>query len=129
AKRAAYDLPDGAQIIVGPIKTTFSCDGYRYGYYADVDNDCKIFHICHPQILANGEQIVSHWSFYCGNQTYFDQLTLTCGHYESIVPCPDAGSFYYVNDKIGIEDALFLTDDDVQRANEVIGFGSRVQKK
>lgn len=50
----AYDLPDGAELIVGPIKTTFKCPE-KYGYWADVDNDCKIFHICHPVDYPDGE--------------------------------------------------------------------------
>ncbi|GIY01995.1 chitin-binding type-2 domain-containing protein [Caerostris darwini] len=59
-----------------------------------------------------------HYSFFCGNQTVFNQLTLTCAFPEDAVPCQNARDFYYVNDNIGIEDALFLRDEDVARAQQ-----------
>ncbi|XP_076315570.1 uncharacterized protein LOC143228138 [Tachypleus tridentatus] len=130
AKRAAFELPDGAQLIVDSINTGFSCDGLGHGYYADVTNNCQIFHVCVPSVLDNGDQTIYQYSFFCGNQTVFNQLTLTCAFQEEAIPCANAPDFYFVNDNIGIEDALFLTDDDVQRANQLIGgYGSRVQKK
>ncbi|XP_076315772.1 uncharacterized protein LOC143228393 [Tachypleus tridentatus] len=130
AKRAAFKLPDGAQLIVGNINTDFSCDGLGYGYYADVTNKCQIFYVCVPSVLDNGDQTIYQYSFFCGNQTVFNQLTLTCVFQEEAIPCANAPDFYFVNDNIGIEDALFLTDDDVQGANQLIGgYGSRVQKK
>ncbi|XP_076315794.1 uncharacterized protein LOC143228414 [Tachypleus tridentatus] len=130
AKRAAFKLPDGAQLIVGNINTDFSCDGLGYGYYADVTNNCQIFHVCVPSVLDNGDQTIYQYSFLCGNQTVFNQLTLTCAFQEEATPCSNAADFYYDNNSIGIDDAPFLTDDDVQRANQLIGgYGSRVQKK
>lgn len=127
-KRAAYDLPDGAEIIVGSIKTTFQCPSASHsGYYADVDNACKIFHVCHPVTHADGYSETLQWSFFCGNQTVFNQLTLTCAWPEEAVPCNNAPDFFYVNQNIGQEDALFLKDDDVAKANQVIqaAYGSR----
>ncbi|XP_076314862.1 uncharacterized protein LOC143227287 [Tachypleus tridentatus] len=119
-KRAAYELPAGAEFIVGQIKTTFSCAGLHSGYYADVDNYCQIFHICHPQTLADGTLEVGHWSFFCGNQTIFNQMSFTCAFPEEAVPCRRAPDFYYLNNNIGVENAPFLTDDDVARAYEAI---------
>lgn len=119
-KRQAYELPDGAELIVGPIKTTFSCDGFRYGYYADIDNNCQIFHVCNQITHADGSAETQHYSFFCGNQTVFNQLTLTCAFPEEAVPCQNARDFFYVNDNIGIEDALFLRDEDVARAQQLI---------
>ncbi|XP_035224906.1 uncharacterized protein LOC118197503 [Stegodyphus dumicola] len=111
AKREAYALPDGADILVGNVKTTFSCS--NDGYYADVDNNCRIFHVCH-----SGARGTQQWSFLCGNQTLFNQLTLTCASPEDAIPCPEAPSFYYVNDKLNAGDPTlyFLNDDDIQRA-------------
>ena len=43
-----YILPDGSDTLINNLKTTFSCDNRPYGYYADVDNDCKVFHVCQP---------------------------------------------------------------------------------
>lgn len=127
SKRAAYELPDGSELIVGSYQTSFSCAGLRYGYYADTDNECKIFHICHPVVLADGSEQMYHWSFFCGNQTVFNQLTLTCSFPEEAVPCQNARDFFYVNDNIGVEDAPFLTDDDVSRGQSLYpGYGARL---
>lgn len=119
-KRAAYELPDGAELIVGSIKTSFSCDGLGYGYYADVDNNCQIFHICNPIEHADGTQEVEHYSFFCGNQTVFNQGSLTCANPEEAVPCNQASSFYDLNNRIGIPDQDFLKDSDVERINQAI---------
>ncbi|XP_076308528.1 uncharacterized protein LOC143223941 [Tachypleus tridentatus] len=118
-KRAAYELPDGAEIIVGPIRTTFSCHGLHSGYYGDVDNNCNIFHICHPQILPDETVEVGHWSFFCGNQTVFNQLTFTCAFPEEAVPCAYSPEFYYLNERIGDKNALFLTEADLAKANSL----------
>jgi len=86
-KRAAYELAADAELIVGSINPTFSCDGLRYGYYADTANDCKIFHVCLPQTLPDGTESVEQFSFFCGNQTIFNQFSLTCTSPEEAVPC------------------------------------------
>jgi hypothetical protein len=118
-KRQAFFLPDGVELIVGPINTNFNCDGLRYGYYADIDNNCQIFHVCNPITHADGNQETLQYSFFCGNQTVFNQLTLTCAFPEDAVPCQNARDFYYVNDNIGIEDAVFLKEEDIVRASQV----------
>ncbi|XP_013793864.1 uncharacterized protein LOC106477891, partial [Limulus polyphemus] len=118
AKRTAFELPPGSEFIVGEITTGFSCDGLPSGYYADVSNDCKIFHIC--QTLANGDLSVGHWSFFCGNQTIFNQMSFTCAFPDEAVPCNYAPDFYYLNNNIGVEKAPFLTDEDIARAYAVI---------
>ncbi|XP_076369489.1 uncharacterized protein LOC143256287 [Tachypleus tridentatus] len=120
AKRTAFELPPGVEFIVGQITTSFSCDGLPSGYYGDVDNDCKIFHICHTQTLPDGDLSVRHWSFFCGNQTIFNQMSFTCAFPEEAVPCRYAPDFYYLNNNIGVENAPFLTDEDIARAYAVI---------
>ncbi|XP_022655203.1 uncharacterized protein LOC111265182 [Varroa jacobsoni] len=115
-RREAFQFADAIDEVVGQVRTTFQCP-QRYGYFADVDNDCKVYHVCNPVMNAEGGiEEVQHFSFFCGNQTVFNQLTLTCAHPEEAVPCPNAPDFFYVNDNIGKEDAPFLTDDDTQRA-------------
>lgn len=89
-KRALYELPDGAEYILGNIRTTFNCNGLGYGYYADTDNDCKIFHICQSFKMSDGSIYNNHWSFMCGNQTVFNQVSLSCSHPEDAVPCENA---------------------------------------
>ncbi|XP_076357839.1 uncharacterized protein LOC143250763 [Tachypleus tridentatus] len=118
-KRRAYELPAGADLLVGNIQTTFLCPGN--GYYADVDNGCKIFHVCQTVTHANGKSEVQHWSFICGNLTIFNQLTLTCGFPHEAIPCANSKDFFYVNNNIGIEEALFLTEQDTEKAVPLLG--------
>ncbi|XP_003740704.1 uncharacterized protein LOC100905037 isoform X1 [Galendromus occidentalis] len=115
----AYDLPDGAELIVGPIKTTFKCPE-KYGYWADVDNDCKIFHICHPVDYPDGKHELFTYSFFCGNQTVFNQLTFTCTWPEEAVACANSPEFFYLNDRLGVKDAKFLTFEDIEKAKAYI---------
>ena len=49
----------------------------RYGYYADVANECQLFHVCYPVLYPDGQQEMIKWSFVCPNQTIFDQVTAT----------------------------------------------------
>ncbi|XP_054721127.1 uncharacterized protein LOC129230731 [Uloborus diversus] len=120
AKREAYDLPDGADILVGPIKTSFTC--FNDGYYADVDNNCQIFHVCHSTAREDGTAETQQWSFLCGNQTLFNQLTLTCADPDDAIPCPEAPSFYFVNDRINAGDPTlyFLNEEDIERAEPLL---------
>ncbi|XP_076357838.1 uncharacterized protein LOC143250761 isoform X2 [Tachypleus tridentatus] len=118
-KRRAYELPDGAELLVGNVQTTFSCPGD--GYYADVDNDCKIFHVCHTVTDSNGRSEVQQWSFMCGNLTFYNQLTLTCGFQDEVIPCAKAPEFFYVNGNIGLEDTFFLTEQDIEKAASIAG--------
>ncbi|XP_044729864.1 dual specificity protein kinase splB isoform X2 [Chrysoperla carnea] len=50
-------------------KTKFSCRRLKSGYYADLDTDCQVFHIC-----DNGRKI----SFLCPNGTIFRQNDQIC---------------------------------------------------
>ena len=47
------NLPSGASVLLGSISSQFSCVGLPYGYYADEDNSCRVFHVCNPLINAN----------------------------------------------------------------------------
>ena len=104
--RMAYQLPDGSEFILRArsYQQTFSCEGRRYGYYADVDNNCEIFHVCLPVEDDNGDiQEYAHFSFVCGNQTVFDQASLTCSEEANAIPCDESESFYdVVNAEFGV---------------------------
>ncbi|XP_076260577.1 uncharacterized protein LOC143196620 [Rhynchophorus ferrugineus] len=50
-------------------KTTFTCRNLKSGYYADLETDCQVFHIC-----EDGRKI----SFLCPNGTIFQQSELIC---------------------------------------------------
>ena len=56
----------------------FTCDGRSYGYYADVANDCQLFHV--PVAYPDGQEEMlklsfDHVIFICPNQTIFDQVS------------------------------------------------------
>lgn len=92
----AYLLPMDAELILSaPIAETFSCDGRPYGYYADVDNNCELYHVCLPLEDDLGNVVeTAQWTFVCGNTTVFDQATLTCNYVEDSIPCAESESFF-----------------------------------
>ena len=47
------------------------------GYYADIANECQVFHICQPVTYADGETETFHWAMICPEQTVFDQVRVT----------------------------------------------------
>ncbi|XP_064088167.1 U-scoloptoxin(01)-Cw1a-like [Macrobrachium nipponense] len=95
--RMAYQFAAGYEEIVGQPSQTFSCDNRAYGYYADVDNDCRVFHVCLPVVDEVGETLsVDHFSFICGNQTVFSQESLTCADPLDAFPCEQAPTLYDV---------------------------------
>jgi len=77
-REATYLLPDGAELILSkPIDNSFVCSDE--GIYADVNNNCEIFHICHITEHPDGSGAdLRQYSFVCGNQTIFSQFSLTC---------------------------------------------------
>ncbi|KAF8782761.1 uncharacterized protein LOC129963699 [Argiope bruennichi] len=118
SKRAAYELPDGAELIVGAVRTTFVCS--NEGYYADIDNNCQIFHVCHTAVHADGTSEMLQWSFMCGNQTVFNQFSFTCSSYEDAVPCGSSGDFFYLNNNLHAgPNVFFHNEQDVARAAAV----------
>ena len=126
-KRSPYELAmDADLLLTEPIKETFSCEGLKYGYYADVDNECKIFHICYPRQLADGSAIMEHYSFICGNQTIFNQYSQTCSHPDEAVPCEQSREFYYLNERYGVAEENFHRDEDANAYNSIVSeYGSR----
>ncbi|XP_076323363.1 U-scoloptoxin(01)-Cw1a-like [Tachypleus tridentatus] len=113
-KREAYNLPSGVQLLVGQVNPSFTCS--EDGYYADMDHLCKIFHVCNTVQYADGTQEIQHFSFLCGNQTVFNQLTFTCSHSEDSELCKHSPDFHYLNQMIGRPELPFLIEDDVLRA-------------
>jgi hypothetical protein len=89
-------LSAGASALIPNIRATFSCLGRNYGYFADVDNNCQIFHVCHPSVNAAGEPVIYQFSKFCPNQTRFDQKRLSCVSVDDpkIIPCIDSTRFY-----------------------------------
>ena len=52
----------------------YHLQGRVYGYYADVANDCQLFHVCYPVAYPDGQEEMIKWSFICPNGTIFDQV-------------------------------------------------------
>lgn len=72
-------LPYGSTAILGDdIDTSFDCKGRSYGYYADVKNQCKVYHVCSPKLDEFGVRFYEHYSFVCAEGLIFDQQKLTC---------------------------------------------------
>ena len=95
--RMAYQLPSEAEFILraGSYQETFTCEGRSYGYYADTDNNCEIFHVCLPIEDDTGAVVeTAHFSFLCGNQTVFSQDSLVCASEAEAFPCEEAASLY-----------------------------------
>lgn len=62
ALASMMSLPDGIENILGFVPSSnFRCE--RDGYFGDIDNDCRIFHLCQKQISSNG-RVVSFLSFF-----------------------------------------------------------------
>ncbi|KAI2802003.1 hypothetical protein BLOT_010195, partial [Blomia tropicalis] len=51
-------------------RTSFSCARTSYGYYADIETGCQVWHYCQPDGRHN--------SFLCPNGTVFNQATRVC---------------------------------------------------
>ncbi|ROT62813.1 putative fibrous sheath CABYR-binding protein [Penaeus vannamei] len=70
------NLPSGASALLGGITSAFSCLDRPYGYYADQDNSCRVFHVCNPTLFSNGAVETYQYSFMCGEGSVFDQKEL-----------------------------------------------------
>ncbi|KAK7024221.1 hypothetical protein SK128_004555 [Halocaridina rubra] len=95
------NLPSGASLLLGSIDTGFSCVNRPYGYYADQDNSCRIFHVCNPALFSSGKIQTYQYSFMCGEGTIFDQNELTCKMAYDATPCQDAPNYYSRNEEFG----------------------------
>lgn len=95
-------LPASYEELLGhQVRPGFVCEGKIYGYYADPNNECKVFHVCVPVHDDNGQVIDTiKWSFICGNTTTFNQELLVCD-YDDNVDCSQAVNFYHVNQHFG----------------------------
>merc|ERR1712212_396756 len=95
------NLPSGASFLLGSISTSFSCLDRPYGYYADQENSCRLFHICNPTLFSNGAVETYQYSFMCGEGSMFDQSKLTCVAESEAIPCQESSSFFFTNEQFG----------------------------
>jgi len=96
------NLPSGATQLLGNIDTSFSCADRPYGYYADSDNRCAIFHICNPALFEDGTVQAYQYSFLCGEETVFDQDQMTCVELSAAIDCGDSPNYYWRNQAFGL---------------------------
>ena len=110
-RQSNFLLPtDANTFLKAPMKTTFRC--VRTGYFADIDNNCQMYHVCVVQEKATGHKVIRQYSFVCGNGTMFNQLTMNCDDPNESLPCEDAPRFYRLNDKIGNKEEPLHNGDD-----------------
>jgi len=86
---------------LGSISTSFNCLDRPYGYYADQENSCRVFHICYPALFSNGAVETYQYSFMCGEGSQFDQKELTCVAELEAIPCNESSSFFFRNEQFG----------------------------
>ncbi|XP_021934014.1 uncharacterized protein LOC110836763 [Zootermopsis nevadensis] len=89
-------------------ETNFTCaDKIPGGYYADLEADCQLFHICsmgrHGRITDN--------KFLCGPDTRFSQESRTC-QAKHLVDCRLSASLYHVNRHFELQ-----SPDDISKYN------------
>ncbi|XP_047502731.1 probable ATP-dependent RNA helicase ddx42 [Penaeus chinensis] len=95
------NLPSGASALLGGITSSFSCLDRPYGYYADQDNSCRVFHVCNPTLFSNGAVETYQYSFMCGEGSVFDQKELACVAESSAIPCLESSNYFYTNEQFG----------------------------
>jgi len=74
---------------------TFDCTDRPIGFYADLEFDCMIFHLCDE----DGRRI----PYMCGNETSFNQKFRVCD-WNYNVDCESSPDWYYLNDLTYRED-------------------------
>ncbi|KAL1513988.1 hypothetical protein ABEB36_003319 [Hypothenemus hampei] len=94
-------LPSNATSIRNDISDSFSCEGRSYGYYADVENDCQLFHVCLPMKYQDGHTQMFRWSFICPEETIFNQEIFTCTRSDESIDCEESPRFYDLNRHFG----------------------------
>lgn len=118
-KRQVFLLPDNVDLVLNaPLVSTFRCD--TPGYFADIENNCQLFHICDVQVGPNNVEEVRQYSFACGNLTVFNQFTMTCTVPDEAVPCGVAPQFYRYNEKIGQPETPIHSEADIAEAAQYI---------
>lgn len=102
--RPPLELPSNATSIRSEITDTFTCENRAYGYYADVENECQIFHVCLPVMNADErKERTFRWSFICPEETVFSQVVFTCVRMEDMPnECKDSEKYYQLNKNFGM---------------------------
>ncbi|XP_056632092.1 uncharacterized protein LOC130890820 [Diorhabda carinulata] len=99
-------LPSNATSIRTDISDSFHCEGRDYGYYADVENDCQLFHVCLPVTYSDGRNQTFRWSFICPEETVFNQEMFTCTRSDEAIDCAESPRYYELNRNFGSEEII-----------------------
>merc|ERR1712215_213303 len=99
-------VSNATSVLARQVEYGFDCAGKQFGFYADTNNACQIFHICHPEETEAGP-VTRMYSFLCGLGTVFDQATLACNWPEEALACEESENLYNINDYFGREDVEF----------------------
>ncbi|CAL4214952.1 unnamed protein product, partial [Meganyctiphanes norvegica] len=103
-----YELPSNATaVLTRALRTGFRCDNRVYGYYADIDNNCEVFHICYPYVDVDLAIRMRMFSFICGSGLVFDQEKMVCERKEDAIPCEASNQFYDYNNYFGQVEVQF----------------------
>ncbi|KAL7047672.1 hypothetical protein ACKWTF_003081 [Chironomus riparius] len=97
-------------------ETGFSCDDKHYGYYADIEARCQVFHIC-----ANTAGSSKGFEFLCPNGTLFNQRFFVCDWYMN-VDCEGSDKYFNLNDLIGDSMNGFTHNDIMSTAKDMMMF-------
>ncbi|XP_067612762.1 fibrous sheath CABYR-binding protein [Eurosta solidaginis] len=112
-------LPSNATSIRTEITDNFSCDDKVYGYYADIENECQIFHVCLPVTYADGKENTFRWSFICPEETIFSQDSFTCMRREDMsIECADSVLYYELNRNFGMAEEQTINSNGAQSMAE-----------
>ncbi|XP_047738017.1 uncharacterized protein LOC125178402 [Hyalella azteca] len=79
-------LPQHARVLISS-QEDFDCAGKLFGFYPDTKSNCKVVHICHPDLSIRSFFSGKIFSLYCAGDTAFDQRTLTCRRTDIEIPC------------------------------------------
>ena len=107
-------LGEDYPIYATPPETSFGCDGYIEGYYADPEAECQAFHIC-----ANfGDANLVKYSFLCPNGTLFNQQYFICDWWFN-VDCSQVPVLSSLNDQDHVQaEDFYSLNADVKAAGE-----------
>jgi len=75
---------------------TFSCYGRAFGQYADIQKECRVFHLCYPYFNSTTDELLyQRISFLCDNDSVFDQKRFICVDNSTIEhKCSDSEALY-----------------------------------
>lgn len=123
------ELPSNATSIRAEITDTFSCENRGYGYYADVENECQIFHVCLPVMNADErKERTFRWSFICPEETVFSQVVFTCVRMEDMPnECKDSEQYYQLNKNFGM--AMSENGSDAAKETESESMGENGEQQ